>query len=390
MNGPLASWVLLSPELRALLLLAPLAVLLGAWLIRVLDDDVDSQRVAWPAVLLAVAVAALAIRLLGLPLVPVLPLASAPVGAPPDALLRTLGTIWIGGALLLQILIIGRWLRLRRQLHRARRPAPAALRARLDALATALSVPGATPVRVPGLWLAPVTQPLCVGLRRPCILLPMDAPEWSAATCHDVLAHELVHAERGDPGLLLGVALCGAWLWPVPAANAVQRRWRAALEASCDARALPLAGDPDGYARTLLERARARRLPGWLATLGAGPLRARIERVLAGRAAADLAVGRIYWSLVAGMLVTAPLALAGPAPSGEAVATAPGHTHLLQLAAPATASSVPGVRLVALGRDEPDAPARFLPVLEPSPVVPRSTLAPTRRPVPAAVERGPP
>jgi hypothetical protein len=109
-----------------------------------------------------------------------------------------------------------------------------------------------------GAWLAPSLRvPVTAGLVAPAILLPADAPSWSAAKLAAVLAHERAHVGRRDPlWRFIGraaVALC--WFHPLAwlAASSIER----IAEETADREAVAATGDRHEYANVLLDLLRA-------------------------------------------------------------------------------------------------------------------------------------
>ncbi len=99
--------------------------------------------------------------------------------------------------------------------------------------------------------------PVTVGCFRPRILLPENWREWSAPQLAAVLAHEGKHARRRDP-LVQRLALFNrAIFWFHPAAWWLERELSALAEECCDAAVLAQGHDPDAYAETLMQMARA-------------------------------------------------------------------------------------------------------------------------------------
>lgn len=97
--------------------------------------------------------------------------------------------------------------------------------------------------------------PMTGGIRRPVILLPISATDWSKARRHAVMAHELVHVRRRDAfrQLLGRFALAVYWFHPlswVASHLATARR-----EEACDEEVLAAGARPSEYAGHLLSLA---------------------------------------------------------------------------------------------------------------------------------------
>lgn len=97
-------------------------------------------------------------------------------------------------------------------------------------------------------------SPATVGIRRPQILLPEDAAQWTRSELRHVVWHELAHIRRYDAAwnVLLAVVRCLHW-WN-PMFWWAQRSWLAERELACDALVVERIGR-DGaadYGRTLV------------------------------------------------------------------------------------------------------------------------------------------
>ncbi len=197
-----------------------------------------------------------------------------------------------------------------------------------------------------------VRVPLCLGWRRPTILLPPSWHDWPEAKRRSVLAHELQHVRRGDAlSQLLGlVNRCLYWFHPL--AWSLPRRLALLAEEACDGAALEHSDSRQHYARCLLEVAgdlggkrRRLALTGLAMAGSADSLRQRIRSVLDPRRSSVGALRRrtVWTVLAATLLVAAGLAAlqlsfasstyrAAPSPAAVAAAV-PAVEHR---AAPAT------------------------------------------------------
>jgi beta-lactamase regulating signal transducer with metallopeptidase domain len=107
-----------------------------------------------------------------------------------------------------------------------------------------------------------VDAPLTFGWRRPRILLPMDAHQWTPDVTSAVLAHELAHVQRRDYLALILTEIAKALYWINPLAWRFAARVRAELECACDDAVLRAGIAPVEYVRHLVGMAtRPRRLP---------------------------------------------------------------------------------------------------------------------------------
>jgi beta-lactamase regulating signal transducer with metallopeptidase domain len=101
-----------------------------------------------------------------------------------------------------------------------------------------------------------VMVPLVAGLRRPIIVLPVAAAEWSDARLRAVMLHELAHVRRGDAGTLMLVRVAQCVLGPHPLVWTLSFRAREECERACDDLVLASGVRASEYAHHLLEIAR--------------------------------------------------------------------------------------------------------------------------------------
>ncbi len=130
-----------------------------------------------------------------------------------------------------------------------------------------------------------VGSPVTWGIRRPVIVVPPEALDWSAERRKVVLAHELAHIVRGD-----GIANLIAWAasavyWFHPLAWFSARRLRAESERAADDFVLAQGVSPVEYAAHLLDVARGSR---WLRLQGATAIGMARPHTLEGRLLAVL------------------------------------------------------------------------------------------------------
>ena len=161
------------------------------------------------------------------------------------------------------------------------------------------------------------------GLMRPRILLPVDAPGWSADRIRIVLYHELAHVQRCDWAILIAARVVRALLWVNPLAWIAFRRLREESERACDDTVLGRGVSPPDYASHLLAVAReAVRHRAWsAATAIAQPstLEGRIRAMLNERLDRTPLTARARWTATLASLGMA-LAVAG---AGLSVLAAP-------------------------------------------------------------------
>src|SRR5688572_8337297 len=101
------------------------------------------------------------------------------------------------------------------------------------------------------------TMPMAVGTRRPSILIPAEADEWSDDRRRAVVLHELAHVARHDCLVQTLAAIATATYWVHPGVWWVARRLRVERELACDDRVLSAGAPAHDYAGHLLEIAYA-------------------------------------------------------------------------------------------------------------------------------------
>lgn len=302
-------WIAQPIELRALLFLPPLTLALGALVLVLCRAHPETGRLAWPVILVLHLGALAGIWWMapdGLALLPALTPHDVPAAVVSASHLPVVVGAWLSVAALLWLRTLVAVLRLSHRITRVETPAPARIAERVQMLSARVGT------RPPPVVLAGDLGPACVGPLRPRLVLPQAALQWPEARLDAVLAHELVHAARGDAALLLLIEVLGALLWFIPGTSAVSRDWRRALEASCDDDALLLVPHRDDYADALLQQARELQRPNWLAAVAASAVGRRVRRVLAGVGHEDFATARVYWPLVLSAALVVPVVLAVP------------------------------------------------------------------------------
>ena len=184
-----------------------------------------------------------------------LPLPPGPGSAPrPFPWLPLLVSLWSVGALL-SLLRPGLGLWGIARLSQASEPVS-------DAPALALAAECAAALglaRTPALRSADVPVPMTWGWRRPVVLLPEGARDWTASRLRAVLLHELAHVRRRDwLSHRMADAVCALY-WFHPLVWLTARRLRAEGEIACDDLVLTAGVAAPDYARHLLDVARALR-----------------------------------------------------------------------------------------------------------------------------------
>lgn len=110
--------------------------------------------------------------------------------------------------------------------------------------------------------------PVTWGWRRPLVLLPEEAAEWSTAERRNALIHELAHIARGDWAVQLAARVACAVHWFHPLAWLAARRVAVEAERACDDRVLLGGAEETAYADQLVFLARRAR-HGWAASYAA-------------------------------------------------------------------------------------------------------------------------
>src|SRR5213593_3882282 len=161
-------------------------------------------------------------------------------------------------------------------------------------------------------------MPMTWGIRRPAILLPAEANEWTADRRRDVLLHELAHVKRHDFLIQLVARIACAVYWFHPLVWLAATRLREERERACDDQVLRAGATPSVYATHLLEVARdlrAARATALASVAMARPaqLATRLLDVLDTRRRRDtLSARSALPAWIAAIVVVVPLAAAAP------------------------------------------------------------------------------
>ncbi|HEX3747338.1 MAG TPA: M56 family metallopeptidase [Bryobacteraceae bacterium] len=192
--------------------------------------------------------------------------------------LRWVVAVWLLGASLLSLRMLGGWImaaRLRRQQVRV---APEEWTLKVDKLRQQLGVLRSVGLRVS----SRVQSPLALGAWRPLILVPVGMlAGLPAEQVEALLVHELAHIRRHDYLVNLLQSVAEALLFYHPAVWWVSGHIRAEREHCCDDAAVAISGDVVGYVNALAELAAGGTTPLAVAANG-GSLSERIARLLGG------------------------------------------------------------------------------------------------------------
>lgn len=219
----------------------------------------------------------------------------------------TAGAVWLAVRLLAGLGALGRLLRHSRVVSSSRY---AEMCARIG---RELGLPR-TPRLLVSRW---VTSPICLGFRRPAIILPEGLGEQlSTSQLHDVLVHECGHILNRDHFWGLLERCVQIVLWPHPAVHLIRQELSRAREELCDNYVLRVARVPD-YARTLLmiSEQSGHDQPRYLSAIGflqgPRPLESRVRALLDSRRQLATQMPRKVRMAVGCVLLGGALAAAG-------------------------------------------------------------------------------
>jgi beta-lactamase regulating signal transducer with metallopeptidase domain len=157
-----------------------------------------------------------------------------------------------------------------------------------------------------------VPGPMTFGIRRPVIVLPLDAREWSEAELRRALMHEIEHIQRGDWLMQIVARTVAAVYWFHPLVWTAWRRLCLEAERSCDD-AVVISEDSADYAEQLVslaQRMSATPAQPMLGMANRSDLSTRVTAVLDDR----LHRGRAGFALAAGTVAAAALIVLTLAP----------------------------------------------------------------------------
>lgn len=155
--------------------------------------------------------------------------------------------LWLGGVVVVVARSLSGALHLRRIVHSA---TPVGDPRWLALAARVAKRTGVTGIRL--LRSRSIGVPAAVGLRRPAVLLPPSADEWSEARLEAVLLHEVAHVQRGDLFTQWLAQFACAIYWFHPLVWEATLRMRAEGERACDDLVLGAGVRASDYAEHLL------------------------------------------------------------------------------------------------------------------------------------------
>jgi TonB family protein len=166
---------------------------------------------------------------------------------------RVLGSIWIAGLVLNVAILLAGIGRLAAVAARSRKVTDGVWSKMAEEISRACGL------RVPVLVLHSSYPTLLVtwGLRRPKVMLPAAARDWSEERIRIVLSHELAHIKRRDWTMQMAAQALRSVYWFNPIVWIASKRLRQDSELACDDAVIGLGVNPGEYAAHLVEVARA-------------------------------------------------------------------------------------------------------------------------------------
>jgi len=171
------------------------------------------------------------------------------------------------------------------------------------------------------------TIPLTWGHRRPVVLLPNGASQWSEERREAVLLHELAHIRRWDCTTHSLATLLRAVAWFHPLSWIALRRLSLEREQACDDWVINSGNRPSGYAEHLLELSRActaQPTHGAIAMAQPHRLSTRVTAILdprRHRSGSPFRVALVGCALVLGTALPRPTVLASEAANPPSAST---------------------------------------------------------------------
>jgi uncharacterized protein (TIGR03435 family) len=170
----------------------------------------------------------------------------------PISLTRILSVIWIAGVLASAFRGLATVIAVRRFARTTSLANDARLSDRVRHLCTLVGVRGSVTIRISPDQMIPVTW----DIRKPTLLLPVEALSWHDARLDAVLVHELAHVQRLDILALAAGRIAAALFWWHPLIWIALDRASLEREKACDDVVLACGSSPSAYAAELLDLVR--------------------------------------------------------------------------------------------------------------------------------------
>ena len=149
-----------------------------------------------------------------------------------------------------------------------------------------------------------------IGFRRPVLLIPVQAREWSDEELFGVLCHELEHVRRGDWLMLMLERIVAALYWPNPLIHLARRAAAASRELAADDAAMRSGAGAEAFAERLIAVARDLRTTPRLAVSVAFAEGGGVDRRVRALFERDRDRGRVTGvSMLRAGLITLPLVI---------------------------------------------------------------------------------
>jgi uncharacterized protein (TIGR03435 family) len=185
--------------------------------------------------------------------------------------------VWLAGASVFSLRLLGGWMTAARLRWRMTRTAPLEWQQAFDGLRARLGIVRAVGLRISAM----VPSPVVIGVWRPLVLVPVGMlAGMPAAQVEALLVHELAHIRRHDYLVNLLQSVAEALLFYHPAVWWVSGHIRAERECCCDNAAVALSGDVMEYVNALAELADRRSMRLAAVAANGGSLANRIARLL--------------------------------------------------------------------------------------------------------------
>jgi len=239
---------------------------------------------------------------------------AGPAGPAEPAGLAVVLSLWLAGASVLSLRLLGGWVVARRFVRHAIQPVSPEIRGLAQRVAGRLALDRVVHV----VESTAVSVPMIIGWLTPVVLLPAAAlAGLSAMQVEALLAHELAHVRRHDYLVNLLQNVTETLLFYHPAVWWLSRQVRIEREHCCDDLAIDACGDRLVYATALSDLAALGTARGLALAATDGSLLERVQRILGGSGdRRSTASGWISFVLVA-LLATAVIPLVAARGRGQ-------------------------------------------------------------------------